>query len=85
MSSKKFTYVLLTMILASLTITVVSFSGGPPTGRTGAPGETTCQAGCHSSFALNSGSGSVSIASDVPETGYEAGQTYTITFNVSQN
>lgn len=39
---------------------VQAFSGGPPAGHTNAPGEVTCTS-CHSSFALNSGPGSVTI------------------------
>jgi Secretion system C-terminal sorting domain len=48
-----------------LTIFAASpFSGGAPSSRTGAPGDAgTCSAvGCHDSFGLNSGSGSVTIA-----------------------
>lgn len=45
----------------------LTFSSGAPANRSGAPGENTCAtAGCHSSFDLNSGTGSVSI--DAPET-----------------
>jgi FlgD Ig-like domain len=38
-----------------------AWSGGPPNGRTNAPGETTCTA-CHSTFPLNSGTGSLSVS-----------------------
>ena len=55
--------------------------GGPPTGRTGAPGELTCINGCHSSFSLNSGDGSLSL-SNVPAT-YEFGQSYAIDISLS--
>ncbi|HKK69874.1 MAG TPA: choice-of-anchor V domain-containing protein [Candidatus Krumholzibacteria bacterium] len=53
---------------------VHAFSGGPPDGRTGAPGEGTCTA-CHASFPLNSGSGTLTVL-DGPAEGYEPGQTY---------
>ncbi|HND89426.1 MAG TPA: hypothetical protein PK971_13920, partial [Saprospiraceae bacterium] len=53
----------------------------PPTARTGAPGETTCQAsGCHSGGAFT---GTVTI-SGVPDTAVY-GQTYTITLTNASN
>ena len=58
-----------------------AFSGGPPDERTGAPDELTCADGCHTSFALNSGPGSVVI--DAPSE-YEAGMTYAIDVSVTQ-
>jgi hypothetical protein len=51
-----------------------AFSAGPPAGVTGAPGEQTCVI-CHSSFALNSGTGTVTI--NTPSS-YQPGQTYQI-------
>jgi hypothetical protein len=53
------------------TDTAVASEGGAPTGRTGAPGETTCTA-CHQQ---NAGSGQVSVIA--PAT-YAPGQTYQI-------
>lgn len=59
-----------------------AYSTGPPAGRTGAPGERTCNDfGCHSSFALNSGSGKLSI--EVPPN-YVPGQTYRIKVTLQQ-
>ncbi len=57
-------------LLAALAATafatsVLAFSGGPPNRRTNAPGETTCTA-CHTSFPLNSGTGSLTVGG-VPE------------------
>ena len=65
------------MILVALSIPVLAFaySGGPPNGMTGAPGEGTCH-NCHASFPLNSGDGSLSVSG--PEF-FTAGQTYSIT------
>jgi len=41
---------------------VAAFRSGPDPARTGAPGELTCNmAGCHNSFATNSGSGALSL------------------------
>lgn len=66
---------------------LISFSGGPPGGRTGSPGDNglTCNSsGCHNSFDLNSGSGLRSITSDIPAEGYTPGQTYTLNFIIKQ-
>ena len=64
---------------------IVSRSSGAPNGRTGAPGDMTCQNGCHNSFNLNSGPGSTNISSNIPETGYISGETYTINLTVKQS
>ncbi|MBI3934451.1 MAG: hypothetical protein HY316_07135 [Acidobacteria bacterium] len=56
-----------------------AYSTGPPPGYTGGFSEPNCTA-CHSTFAVNSGDGSVSIA--VPAT-YASGTTYTIIVTVS--
>ncbi len=53
--------------------TSLAFSSGPPNGMTNAPGESVCTA-CHSSFPLNSGSGSLTIDGIGSE--YTPGQTY---------
>ena len=51
-------------------------SGGAPAGRTGAPGEGTCN-DCHSGPAVSNQV--VSFTSNVPGTGYVPGSSYTIT------
>ncbi|MBI1764093.1 MAG: hypothetical protein HYR56_21925 [Acidobacteria bacterium] len=57
---------------------------GAPASRTGAPNEQTCAAsGCHTSFAVNSGSGSVKITG-LPANGYTTGQDVTLTVTVAQ-
>ncbi len=57
------------------------FSGGPPAGRTGNPGEIcgddTCASTCHTGLAVNAGSAQFSI--HVPSPEYKAGQTLDIT------
>lgn len=64
-----------------------AFSAGPPPGRTGAPGlgafpaELTCQ-GCHSSFGLNSGPGTLTITG-LPAT-YTANQEVAVTVTLNQ-
>ncbi|MFN0121579.1 MAG: choice-of-anchor V domain-containing protein [Blastocatellia bacterium] len=58
-------------------------SGGPPTARTGAPGDLTCNAsGCHNSFGTNSGNGVLNITG-LPAS-YVGGQRYTLTVTLSQ-
>jgi len=52
-----------------------AFAEGPLPGFTGAPAEQTCVV-CHNSFALNSGTGTVTI--NTPSA-YQPGQTYQIT------
>lgn len=58
------------------------WSTGAPAGRTGAPGDQTCNAsGCHDSFDLDSGPGSVAI---VASSEYEPGVPLDITVRVQQ-
>ncbi|MEE2954064.1 MAG: choice-of-anchor V domain-containing protein [Bacteroidota bacterium] len=62
----------------------ISNSSGSPGNMTGAPGENTCTA-CHSSFGLNTGTGTVSLTSNIPASGYTPGSTYTVTATVSDS
>ncbi len=59
---------------------VGGISSGPPDQRTGAPGESDCTVGCHNSYSLNSGDGSLSI-DDVP-TQYNPEETYSISVTI---
>jgi hypothetical protein len=56
-------------------------------GASGAPGETTCNdTDCHNSFAVNSGTGSISISSpDLIDWSYVPGTTYTLSVTVEQS
>ena len=54
----------------------VTFTGGPPSGRSGAPGELTCQVQCHNSFDVNAGAGTFAITG--PES-YAPGDTLELT------
>lgn len=84
---KRYLYVSGIMILMSTLIytTVKTNVAGPPAARSGAPGEQTCASQfCHSGT-VNSGPGTTSITSDIPQTGYVPGNTYTITATVSQS
>ena len=54
-------------------------------GKTGSPGESTCQSGCHNSFALNSGGGSVVISCPtLVNWAYVPGTTYGIDVTVAK-
>ena len=52
-------------------------------GATGSPGENNCTQ-CHNTYAVNSGSGSIVITSNMTNWEYVPGQTYTITVTVAQ-
>ncbi|MCP4293962.1 MAG: T9SS type A sorting domain-containing protein [bacterium] len=78
----KRTWVLVICLALVLSLNVglaIAYSGGPPNGRTNAPGESTCTA-CHSSFPLNSGLGTLAVSGI--ESTYEAGQTYDLTVSL---
>ncbi len=64
-----------------------TYSSQPPPFNASAPGQGSCGAGgggCHSSFSLNEGTGSVAIDFNAGSTMYQANQTYTINVTVSQ-
>ncbi len=72
-----------TLLLASASI----LSDNGKAGRTGSPNETTCNtSGCHTSFALNSGGGSVTITSNPAMTNnqYVPGTAYIMSVTVSR-
>lgn len=52
-------------------------------GATGSPGENNCR-NCHSTYALNSSLGSITITSDMTNWEYVPGQTYQISVTVAQ-
>lgn len=75
---------LILLLFISWTAQLASYSDGPPSGRTGAPGELTCYNGsCHNSFPLNSGPGLASISIDAPSDGYIPDSTYSLRAHVS--
>ena len=69
----------LTGILSLSAGLALAFSSGPPDARTNAPGEGNCTA-CHTSFTLNSGSGSLSVSGI--NGSYEAGQIYDLVISL---
>ena len=68
---------LLLLLSASLAL---AWSSGPPDGRTGAPGEGNCTA-CHTTFPLDSGSGSFDIATG--SSNYNPDEVYTVVVELS--
>lgn len=73
---------LLAVFLIATSAGILSDNG--KAGYTGSPSENNCT-NCHSSFALNSGGGSIVISSNIPASGYVPGTTYTITTTVSRD
>jgi len=66
-----------TLLFASF---VLAYSGGPPNGRTGAPGEGNCT-GCHGSFTLDSGLGGYTLSTG--QVDYAPGDNYTVVIELS--
>lgn len=77
--------ILLTVFAFTLTLLLTSSTedNNGKAGRTGSPGEQTCYNGCHSSYSLNSGPGSVALTSDIPVDGYTPNQTYNMHLTVT--
>lgn len=63
----------------------LTYSGGPPAGNTGAPGENNCTS-CHSGNVITSGTnwGNINLSTDIPTTGYIPDSTYNITLSHTQ-
>ncbi len=74
---KKFTYAIVLIFIVFVGIGATFFSATPPAGYTGATGGfgTCANAGCHNSFGLNSGGGSVT-APGLPVGTYTANTAY---------
>jgi hypothetical protein len=51
---------LIVLLVLACAASAHAFSGGPPNAHTNAPGELNCTA-CHTTFALNSGSGGITV------------------------
>lgn len=61
-----------------------TLSFGAPVSSTGAPDERTCaSAGCHDTYPLNPGHGSMSISVEGAENGFVPGRTYDVTVRVA--
>ncbi|HET6225664.1 MAG TPA: choice-of-anchor V domain-containing protein [Bacteroidia bacterium] len=78
-----------TVLSLSVAMLLMSFGIMDDNGRagsTGSPSENTCnQSGCHNTYQLNSGGGSVKItSSSLTNWSYTPGQTYSITVTVAK-
>src|SRR4051812_23609582 len=72
-------------IILSITLSAGIMDPDGKAGYTGAPLETTCNTtGCHNSFTLNSGDGSITATSTMDNWIYEPFTTYTITVKVAK-
>src|SRR5215831_17564613 len=59
------------VVMGSVPLLIWAYSAGPDPGKSGVPGESTCnEAGCHVGTPLNGGAGSVTVT-------FPNGQTYT--------
>ncbi|MFK7971017.1 MAG: T9SS type A sorting domain-containing protein [Bacteroidia bacterium] len=75
------TIVLAFIFIGGISSSLISFSSGAPAGRAGSPisnGNTCATAGCHASFPLNSGTGTLQVTTDIPADGFIAGNTYKV-------
>ena len=86
MRKSYFYYAFSVILMIAFFNEVTSNSSGAPSGRTGSPIDVgTCNAaGCHNSFALNSGDGTLSFTHNIPATGYVAGNTYNFNINMTE-
>jgi len=81
--------VFVNVISESSSSSVHAFSGGSDGGRTNSPGDIAGATGvgnctnCHSGT-INSGTGTSSITTNIPASGYAAGTTYTITGTITE-
>ncbi len=80
--NKKYVYIITLLLSIAMVVNVFATISGIA-GRTGSPTETTCTS-CHSSYALNAGSGSIAITHNIPTSGYVPGTTYAISVTVAQ-
>jgi hypothetical protein len=73
------------IVAAASTLSFDILDDNGKAGRTGSPGEQTCQTTCHNSFALNDGVGSVSISSpNMTNWEYMPGDTYDIAVKIKR-
>lgn len=85
MHHKLLSITLVLAMMAGLSLQLRSYSDGPPAGRTGAPGELTCNVGyCHSDNQPNPSDAISFISTSIPEDGYVPGETYDITVGIKK-
>ncbi|MDQ3111928.1 MAG: T9SS type A sorting domain-containing protein [Bacteroidota bacterium] len=77
--------ILFTVVVLTITSGFDVLDNSGQAGRTGSPSESTCNITCHTGFALNDGTGSITISSpDMPTWEYMPGDTYTIDVTVAR-
>lgn len=74
---------IITVLIAAIIVTAGTATDTGKAGKTGSPGETTCVS-CHNNTALNTGPGSLTITSNIPNWKYAVGTTYQITVTVTE-
>ena len=76
-------YSILTVLAVPAILLFYSYTGGSPGGKSGSPGDNgkTCTQ-CHSGSAQTA---TGLITTNIPETGYVSGETYTITVSAQYN
>ncbi len=72
-------------IFLLLTPNVFSKLNGSPGAKTGSPMDGNNCTACHDDGTINTGSGILSVATNIPVQGYTAGQTYAITVQMIQS
>ena len=77
-----FTGLIFSIFILSYPKITTAYVNGSPGGKSGSPMDGGNCTMCHGSI-INTGQGSFDISSDVPTTGYVAGETYTITIQGS--
>ncbi len=84
---RKFLLLAIFLFVAAFSAELALTNGsGPPTAHTGAPGESNCTS-CHADFPVNSGTATRTLVlnSNPGLTSYTPGQTYTVTYTLSQS
>ena len=72
-------------IFLLLTPNVFSKLNGSPGAKTGSPMDGNDCTACHDDGTINTGSGILSVATNIPVQGYTSGQTYVITIQMIQS
>ena len=87
-SMKKVLLLLTALAGLFIVLTAGTNSSSGKAGYTNSPGEGNCTSGCHSSFAVNTGGGSISISSTnmpmMPSMMYDSGVTYHMIVTVTR-
>ncbi|MCX6183007.1 MAG: T9SS type A sorting domain-containing protein [Bacteroidetes bacterium] len=73
------------LLIIGLSLPFLSFTDYGYPDHTGAPKQMTCgMSGCHASHGIDQGPATIELTSNIPQGGFEGGQTYQITATISQ-